>query len=98
MSTAIDTAKVRNRRSLHFENLEAALNDVEVLAKGKIRTLGNWSPGQLLTHLARVMNKSIDGFENRPPWFFRLLGRWVFKGKILKSGMSAGHQLPEAAA
>jgi hypothetical protein len=90
MFVPVDTSKVTNRRSLHFHSLDEMLADVETLAQGKIRTLGNWSAGQILEHLARTMNKSIDGFEDVPPWPIRLLGRWYFKGQMLKHGMRAG--------
>jgi hypothetical protein len=93
MSTAIDTAKVTNRRTLHFNDLDEIQADVEQLAKGRIRTLGNWTPGQLLSHLARLMNKSIDGFEAGPPWFIRLMGPLFFKPWVLNKGMAPGFQL-----
>jgi len=44
--------------------------------------------------LARVMDKCIDGFQNRAPFPFRLLGKFVFKKKILRKGMTPGFRLP----
>ncbi len=38
------------------------LADVESLASGPIRAAGNWSPGQIVQHLAEYMIQSIDGF------------------------------------
>lgn len=98
MSTAIDTAKIENRRQLHFNNLDEMLADAEQLAKGRIRTLGNWTPGQIFMHLAMTMDKSIDGFDHSAPWYVRLLAPLIFKRLILKKGMSAGFQLKGKAA
>ena len=70
-TTRIDTGKVAGRRELHFNSLDDILADVDRLASSReIRTLGNWSAGQIFEHVARVMDKSIDGSEQpagRPP-------------------------------
>jgi hypothetical protein len=98
MTTTINTAKVLGRRQLHFNDLDAILADVEQLAKRReIRALGNMSAGQILEHLATVMKKSIDGYQNGLPapvqWIFRVL----FKKKFLHHPMSAGFKLPKGA-
>jgi hypothetical protein len=99
VSTAIDTTKVADRRQLHFSSLDDILADVDRLAKCKeIRTLGNWSAGQLLKHVGLAMHKSIDGFTNRPPWPVRFLIRLFFKGRFLNKPMAPGFKLPERAA
>jgi hypothetical protein len=89
---AIDTRKVQNRRPLHFEKIEDILRDVEQLNHGPVKALGNWSGGQILRHLAIVMNGSIDGSGMRLNWFLRLMG-WMMKGRILRKGMPPGFQL-----
>lgn len=97
--TAIDTGKVTERRQLHFNSLEDILADVDRLAKSReIRTLGNWSAGQILKHVSNVMNKSIDGFDNSLPAFVRLVFRVLFKQRFLTKPMSAGFKLPAKAA
>jgi hypothetical protein len=90
---AIDTSKIPNRRQLHFDTTQDIADDVERLNQGKIKTLGNWSGGQILRHLSIVMDGSIDGAKARPPWPFRLLGRFFFKSRILTKGMTPGFQL-----
>jgi len=90
VTSTIDTTKVQNRRRLRFNDLDEMMADVEQLAQGRMRALGNWSPGQVFMHLAIVMNKSIDGFEHGPPWIIRVLAPLLFKRSILKNGMSAG--------
>ena len=44
----VDTAKVEGRRTLHFTSLDEILAEVERLNQGKVRAIGNWSPGQVL--------------------------------------------------
>jgi hypothetical protein len=94
---AIDTTKVQNRRQLHFDTIEDILRDVESLNQGKIKTLGNWSGGQILQHLAIVMNGSIDGAPTRFALPLRVIGR-LMKKRVLTKGMSPGFQLKGQAA
>lgn len=94
MTPPIDTSKVTGRRQLHFDSLNDIGADVERLAKSReIRVLGNWSAGQVLDHLAIVMNKSIDGFTNRPPALIRFVVRLLFKKRFLTKTMPPGFQL-----
>jgi hypothetical protein len=93
---SVDTRKVAGRRTLHFANLDEVLADVERLAQTKARTLGNWSAGQVLKHLALTMNSSIDGFAFRAPWMFRVLGFLGMKHFVLRRKMPPGFRLPEA--
>ncbi len=93
----IDTKKVQGRRQLHFASLDDIGADVEQLARGRVRNLGNWTPGQVLKHLSLAMTYSIDGFPSRAPFFMRMLGK-LFKKRILSKGMTPGFQLPKNAA
>jgi hypothetical protein len=97
MTMTINTRTVSNRRQLHFQTIDEILSDVERLNQEKIKALGNWSGGQILKHLAVVMNTSIDGFPMRLSWPLRLLGRLV-KGRVLSKGMAPGYQLKGRAA
>src|SRR5438552_2834872 len=95
MADIVNTSKVIERRQLHFNSLDDILADVERLAESKnIRTLGNWSAGEVLQHLAIVMNKSIDGFVARPQAAVRWALRLLFKHRFLTKPMSAGFKLP----
>jgi hypothetical protein len=98
MSMVINTTKVTGRRTLRFESLDAIGADIEALASAKeVKALGNWTPGQVLKHLAVVMNCAIDGMPTRPPWHVRVflfVVRPVFVPRILNKGMDAGFQLP----
>jgi hypothetical protein len=93
----VDTSKVPKRRTLHFQTIDDILREVEQLNGGKAKGLGNWSGGQILRHLATVMNGSIDGMSMRLPWYYRLLGK-MMKGRILSKGMTPGFQLKGSAA
>lgn len=51
----------------------------QAAAAGKVHTLGNWSPAQILWHIGKLIELSIDGFPFRyrrgPAWVMRLLRR-----------------------
>lgn len=99
MSTAIKTAKVPGRRQLRFHSLSDIEAEVERLAAAReIRTLGNWSPGQILKHLTITMNDSIDGFPHQIPGIAQFLFRLFLKRRFLSKSMPAGFQLPRRAA
>jgi len=98
MTTPVKTGKVTGRRQLHFNSIEDIVADVEQLAKWKeIRSLGNWSPGQILKHLTIVMNGSVDGVPRMMSGFKQFMIRLLFKNKFLKSPMPPGFELPASA-
>ena len=94
---SVDTAKVQGRRELHFNSLDEILADVERLNQGKVRALGNWSPGQILKHLATPMNWCLDGAPVKAPFYIRIFG-WFIKNRFPTQPMSAGFTLPKAMA
>jgi len=94
---AVNTAKVEGRRKLKFASYEELLADVDRLTAAPVKTLGNWSPGQIFRHLARAYNSSIDGFTVIFPLPMRVLGR-LFRKKLLTMQMPAGIKLPASGA
>jgi hypothetical protein len=92
----VNTKKVADRRSLHFESLDDILTDVERLGEGEIRTSGNWTPAQNVQHVGRLIGFSVDGFPFRAPWYLRLVGP-LFKRQALSKppppGFGLGGQL-----
>ncbi len=94
---SVNTAKVDGRRKLKFASYEELLADIDRLSSGPVKTLGNWSPGQIFRHLARAYNGSIDGFPMTFPLHFRLMAK-VFRKKLLSMQMPAGFKLPGAGA
>jgi hypothetical protein len=98
MAGAIKTSRVAGRRQLHFNTLEDILADVDRLAACKeVHNLGNWSPGQVLHHVALVMDKSIDGFAYHLPAVVRFVAR-LLKRRFLTRPMAAGYRMPSNAA
>lgn len=94
---AVDTRKVP-RRELHFATLEEALADAETLAAGSHETTGNWSLGQILSHLARTIDANLDGVDGKPPLPMRLLGPLrpiILKRIVFGKSMAPGFTLPE---
>ena len=64
MSAAVEpikTKKVEGRRKVRYQAISEFLAEAERLASRKVRTIGNWSQGQIYEHLARSLDISIDG-------------------------------------
>jgi hypothetical protein len=98
VTNSVDTTKVAGRRVLRFESLDAILAEVEALAKAKqIHSLGNWSAGQNLAHVALTMTRSMDGFPSNMPWVLRAAMRLFMKGRLLRKPMSPGFKAPKRA-
>ena len=94
----IDTSKVKKRRELRIETIDACLAELERIAdgdrQGQLKTLGNWTAGQNLSHLAAWIEYGWDGYPmNKPPLPIRLVMRFML-GRILKKGMAAGVKIP----
>ena len=88
----VNTAKVEGRRKLNYGSYEELLADAQRMSAGAVKTLGNWSPGQIFKHLAIIYNGSIDGLPVRFPWHFRMLVK-LFKNKLLSMDMPPGYQM-----
>jgi hypothetical protein len=75
------------RRPLTFASLDEVMPDVDRLLRGHT-TVGNWSLGQICSHLAQALHFTIDGFpaEARLPWIIRAtIGRFLL-WRILRTG------------
>lgn len=96
---AVNTARVTGRRKLNFADFSQLLADAEHVAKAPCQTLGNWSVGQILDHLAEAANGPFDGYGGfQAPWYVRKLIIPFVKNNILTKPMSPGFQLPKGAA
>jgi len=99
MTTAsrVNTRKVQGRRTLSFKAIDDAILDAERIAAadqaGKARTLGNWTVGQNLNHVATWANYAFDGAPMQAPWFVRAISR-TFKNRFLTKGLPAGGNIP----
>ncbi len=93
----VNTANVKDRREVHYESYQDLLAEAEQLLGGDVRTLGNWSLGQVLKHLAETMHASIDGAPYRVGLLRRAIGRLLLRDRYLNRGMPPGNQLPASA-
>jgi hypothetical protein len=91
---SVNTAKVDARRNVEYKSFDELLADADRLSTGNVKTLGNWTPGQIFQHLAIAYNGSIDGFSAGFPWFIRVMGR-LFKKKLISGAMPAGLSVPK---
>ena len=89
----VDTRKVNGRRIVDYKSFDELLADADRMGAGNVKTLGNWSPGQIFQHLAIAYNGSIDGLPKSFPLFIRVMGR-MFKKKLISGAMPPGLKLP----
>ncbi len=94
----VDTAKISNHRHLRFESIDEVLAEIERIAQAdqhnQLRTVGNWTPGQIMAHVASWIEYGYDGYPLRPPPFFiRWILKWQVK-KYLRDGMPKGARIP----
>jgi hypothetical protein len=94
---SVKTAKVEGRRKVEYASLDELLLDADRLSSAPIKTLGNWSAGQVFKHLATAYNGSIDGINMSFPWPMRMIAR-LFKSKLIHGTMPAGVKLPSEGA
>ena len=91
---AINTKKVIGRRTLYFKNLDEIIEEAERLNAVEVRSLGNWSYAQIMSHLAKTMDLSIDGTDFVPSWAVRFFGKRK-KHYAIHAPMKPGIKLPD---
>jgi Protein of unknown function (DUF1569) len=92
------SAATDRRRDLYFTTLDDLLSDLERLAAGPVKTVGNWTFAQILEHLAQTFRCSIEGFHWKAPWLARVLIAPWMKNTLLTKPLKPGFQLPKRAA
>lgn len=90
----VATKKVEGRRTVRYASLSELLNDAEQLSTMKIRTLGNWSFGQILKHISMSLDSSIDGAGFALPAPARWLMSLLMKRKFLTKPIPPGFKTP----
>ena len=85
------------RRPVAFVTLQDVLKDVRHLSGVDVTCVGNWSFAQILEHLARAIDASIDGFSFRANWLVRVLVAPLIKNRLLTRPMKPGIRLPRRA-
>ncbi len=92
---AIKTKKVQGRRNVRYESFDDLLNDAQQLTHENVRTLGNWSQGQIYEHIARALHSSIDGVGFTLPFALRWFMSTFMKRKFLREKIPAGFTTTE---
>lgn len=92
----VNTKKVQGRRSVRYESYEELLADGRRMATIDTKTLGNWSLGQILKHLAQSLNTSIDGTGFSLPAPVRWIMTALMKKKFLTKPIPPGFKAPGA--
>lgn len=97
MAQLSDTRKVTGRRTLRFASIDELLADVDRLVEAdharQLTTLGNWTFGQTLGHLATWAEFAYTGTPMSPPWIVRFLSK-LMKKKFIYGQLQAGFKLP----
>ncbi len=88
----VDTAKVTGRRTLRFNSIAEAIADAEAAVSKPYRTVGNWTAGQILDHLARTARINFDGPHSQAPWFLRTFVAPFMRKKFVTALMPSGFQ------
>ena len=92
---SIATKKVKGRRTVRYESLDDLLADADQMATSDVQLLGNWSMGQIFSHIATTLNSSIDGFDCSMPAPVRFVMALLMKKKFLTKAMSPGFKAPD---
>jgi hypothetical protein len=98
MAPSINTRDVADYRKLRFDSLDDCMSEVgrilEAYEQGRLRNSGNWTPGQIMAHIAAWIEYGYDGYPIGPPPFFV---RWILRlrlQKMLRDGMPRGVRIP----
>jgi hypothetical protein len=90
--------KKANRRKLWFHSCEELIQELAKIEQaereGKLVTVGNWTPGQVFSHIASWIEYGWSGYPiGAPPWFIKWILVWMGRRHI-KHGMPAGVKIP----
>ena len=95
----IDTTKVTERRKLQFGTIDDCLQELgrieQAERQGNLKTLGNWTAGQNLSHVAAWIEYGWEGYPMAEPPAEVGVAMRAMLGGILENGMDAGMMLPE---
>lgn len=101
---SVRTATVAERRPLQLHSIRELEDEVNRIVqsseRGRVRTTGDWTAGQILQHVGRLLEFSLDGFPFRAPWPTRLICtvmKWLSWPLLLRLAFRPGHRLPAAA-
>ena len=84
------------RRALVFDTINDVIEDVNRIqaASEQVQVSGQWTAGEILTHLSAWIEYGYEGYPiESPPWFVRQMLKLVLR-KILRKGMQPGVNIP----
>ena len=95
----MSTSASAGRRELKFATIDDLLNEIDRLVAadraGQLRTLGSWTAGQILGHVAAWIDYGYEGYPMKPPpWFIRVILRWRVRKYLHHGGMPSGVRIP----
>jgi hypothetical protein len=89
------------RRALSLATIEDAIAELGRIEaaehRGSLRATGNWTPGQIMAHLAAWIEYGWEGYPMKsPPWVIRWAMKLILR-RILRVGMTSGVRIPGVA-
>lgn len=99
----VDT-KTSDRREVTFTTVDGMRADLDALMaaheRGTLRSTGNWTPGQVLEHIAKFWGYALDGFPpGKPPLLLRIIAQLLFKKGVRRGDTPPpGFKIPDKAA
>jgi hypothetical protein len=92
------------RRNVRFESIDDLAQEIDRLVaaqrEGHLVANGNWTPAQILDHLARFMEFSYEGFPFRASWPVRAVSytaKWIAWKPFVNWALRPGFQVPHEA-
>jgi hypothetical protein len=88
-----------NYRELRFSTVADCLAELDRIEQahrdGSLKPTGQWTAGQILSHLSAWIEYGYDGFPMKaPPFFIRWLVRFMMKRTVKKGVMASGVSIP----
>jgi len=87
--------KTAPRRELHFDSMQQVLDDAESVTSQPHETTGNWSSGQIITHVGELIDVSLHGTDAKMPLPLRVMGR-LLRPWLLSRPIKPGLTIPKA--
>lgn len=92
------------RRTLRLDSIDELAAEIDRLVNaqhsGHLEAAGNWTPAQILDHLAVFMEFSYEGFPFRASWPVRAashLAKWIAWQRFVDWALRPGFRIPNPA-
>ena len=93
---SVKTGSVKERRTVRYESLDELLAEAEALTGTNFKLSGNWTLGQILKHIALVLEASIDGGLAPVPVPIKIVAKLLMRNKFLNGSIPAGFKIPSS--